>query len=313
MAVRKLPSDAIVEGTFMIPSAISEAIRSAADELSLGRIPVATAIQGRSVILKSIVVPRGESSEEIEENIRAEAQRSIPFDMAEVHFDFQILGPVEEDPTQLRVLLVASKRDAIEGVQSLLEEAGLKPTVVDLDVIALANLLDLSNGGNHGVNGAESLFLAHVGSSSTHVVVLQKGVPIFTREIPVGGRLYTEELQRRFHLSYEEAETKKLKGVSDAEIVEIFRQISQQAVSEIQRSLDFAPASSRDLGIQKVYLTGGGARTLSLQEALGERMGVPIEILDPLGSLEIPPDSQNEFEGPQFAVAFGLAVRGEES
>jgi type IV pilus assembly protein PilM len=306
VALRKLPPDAIVEGTLMIPSAISEAIRLAADELSLGRAQVVTAIKGRSVILKSIVVPRGES-EVVEENIRMEAERSIPFDMADVHFDFQALGPVQEDPTQLRALLVASKRDVVEDVRSLLVEAGLKPIVVDLDVIALINFLELSN----GTSPSESVFLANVGAASTNVLMLQKGIPVFTREIPVGGKLYTEELQRRFHLSYEEAEVKKRQGASDVEVKEILGQVSEQVVSEIQRSLDFAPASSREIGIQKVYLTGGGAKTSSLQEALGERMGIPVEVLDPFERLGLDSSLRGEAQGPQFAVAFGLAMRGE--
>ena len=133
--------------------------------------------------------------------IRWEAEQHVPFDMANVELDFQILDP-NDDGLQMNVLLVAAKRELVEGRVGLLKEAGLQAAVIDVDAFAIHNAFELNHpDAMQGVVG-----LVNIGHEVTNVNVLEDGVPVLTRDLSVGTRRFREDLQREKGLSAEQSE-----------------------------------------------------------------------------------------------------------
>ena len=64
-----------------------------------------------------------------------------------------------------------------------------------------------------------------------------------------------------------------------------------------------------------IFLAGGGAHVTDLTQRLEQRLGTPVELLDPLRRVSIPTKSFDpeyvRSVAPQAAVAVGLAMRGE--
>ena len=176
VVIRPLLADAIVEGEVMDPAIVTDAIRGALEEAGVKARAVVTAVGGRDVIIKKIQIERV-SSQQARELMRCEAEQHVPFDMESVELDFQILDP-DGDTPEMSVLLVAAKRDLIETKMHLLQEAGLAPTIVDVDAFALHNAFEL----NHPDAMTGVVGLINIGHEVSNINILDEGVPILTRD-----------------------------------------------------------------------------------------------------------------------------------
>ncbi|MFW6049996.1 MAG: type IV pilus assembly protein PilM [Myxococcota bacterium] len=307
-----LPPQAVVDGHIMNSTAIVEGLEKLFHKVR--RRHVALRASGHSVIIKKISMPLMTAAE-LSEQIGWEAEQHIPFDLSEVHIDYQRLHqrPAEG---QMDVLLVAAKKDEIADLTDLASQARLKPHVVDLDAFTVQNVFELGYG---APPEGETVVLIHVGASLTTVNILSEGTTAFTRDIANGGNAITEEIQRQLGIGEEEAEAYKLggdgRGVVPREVPEIIRQVVEQLAGEIQRSLDFYLATSGDREISRIYVSGGTANVRSLLDAIHQRALVPVEMLDPLRVAQPDPRTVTPamLEGrvPQLAVAMGLALRKE--
>ena len=86
---------------------------------------VATGISGHSVIVKRVVVPAATPAE-VEASIQLDVEQYIPFDIAEVNMDYQVVGP-GTTPTEeagMEVVLVAAKKDKIQNHTNVISLAG---------------------------------------------------------------------------------------------------------------------------------------------------------------------------------------------
>jgi len=306
-----LPSEAIVDNTLMDSSAVVDALRRLFDGLGILDLKdVASSVSGNSVIIRKITLP-AMSSEELEDEIQWEAEQYIPFDINDVNIDFQMLEPDENDPSRMYVLLVASKKDIVNDYQSVFAEAGLKLVLVDVDVFAVQNAFEM----NYEVDTEEVCALVNIGANTMNLNVVKGGVSLFTRDVQMGGGLYTEEIQKKLAISSEDAEKMKVsaKESSSSELLESIARINDTISLEIRRSLDFYNSNATGGRISKVFLSGGGCKTLNLMEAVGARLNFPVEIMNPFSHLKF---DEKKFEkgfldeiAPIMTVAVGLASR----
>ncbi len=304
-----LPPQTIVDGHIMNAGAIVEGLERLFHKVR--RRDVSLRISGHSVIIKKIAMPVMTVAE-LAEQINWEAEQHIPFDLADVQIDYQILRKREEQG-QMEVLLVAAKKEEIGDLINLASEAKLRPRVVDLDAFAIQNCYELAYS---SPPEDQTIVLLHVGASLTTLNILAGGTTAFTRDVLSAGQAITEEIQRRLGVGQEEAEAYKCglaQGAVPPEVPGIIREGVESLTGEIQRSLDFYLATSGDREINKIFLSGGTANAPALHAAVSERYRVDVAPLDPL--LVAPPDpkrvDQMAFQGrtAQAVVACGLALR----
>ncbi len=312
MGAAPLPPEAIVDNSIMDSSAVVEAINNLISGLKIKTKNVATSISGHAVIIRKITMPMM-TQEELESSIQWEAEQYIPFEINEVFLDFQILGPVEDDPSQMKVMLVAAKKDFVNDYLAVFREVGLSPAVVDVDCFAIENICEE----NYGFDDEGIVALVNLGASAMNINVIKGGESVFTRDVQVGGNIFNEELQKRLGLSEEVAEQVKMgetkEGVDQAVVEEIINDASENLAQEVSRSLDFFSATSSDEAIGKVRLSGGVATAGRVRELLHDRLGVPVEEVNPFQNIVV---NEKEFDpeyvrsmGPVLAVAAGLAMR----
>ena len=200
VAFTSVVNDAIVEGEVMDPGIVADAIKGLMASAGIKAKKVVTAVGGRDVIIKKIPMDRMKEAE-AREVIRWEAEQHVPFDMENVELDFQILDP-DGEGLQMTVLLVAAKRELVEHKVALLADVGLEPSIIDVDAFALHNAFEVNYPeAMRGVVG-----LVNIGHEITNINILDDGVPILTRDIPVGTRRFREDLQRERGLSADEAD-----------------------------------------------------------------------------------------------------------
>ena len=311
-----LPPEAIVDGALMNSAAIVSAIQDLCAANKIKGKEAAIGVSGHSVIIKKITLPKM-TQDELDESIQWEAEQYIPFDVKDVNIDTQILGDKGEGTGQMDVLLVAAKKDMINDYVSVVTEAGLQPVVVDVDAFAVQNMFEV----NYEQVPGETVVLINAGASVVNINVVSSGTSTFTRDITVGGNQFTEEIQKQLNVSYDEAEALKVGGqrageadaVVPQEVERVMQGVAEQMAGEIQRSLDFFAATAADSHISRVYLSGGAARVPALFKVIEQRVGVPVEILNPFKAIEVDNrkfDPQHILEiAPAAAVSVGLALR----
>ena len=308
VVITPLLADAIVEGEVMDPGIVTDAIRSAMEQAGVKGKDVVTAVGGRDVIIKKIQIERVKE-QQARELMRWEAEQHVPFDMESVELDFQILDPHGEG-MEMSVLLVAAKRDLIEHKMQLLTDAGLTPSMVDVDAFALHNAFEL----NHpdAMNGVVGLI--NIGHEVTNINILDDGIPILTRDLTVGTRRFREDLQRERGLGSEEAEG-LLKGYDrSAHLDAVIENRGEEIAVGVERAAAFLASSSRSgTQMRAVYLCGGGARVPGLAEALGKRLRLPVQQANPLANLRVRAGALDDLVtdeiAPLLMLPIGLALR----
>jgi type IV pilus assembly protein PilM len=304
-----LAQDTVVDGAIMDAPLVASAISSIFEQQKVKTKNVATSVSGHSVIVKRVTLP-SMSEEELYDRIQTEASQHIPFDIADVNLSYQLLESVD---AQMDVLLVAVKKDKILNHTNVLAQAGKTPLVVDIDAFALQNCFEV----NYDPDPGHTVALLNVGASVMNINIVRGGIPLFTRDVSVGGNQYTDALQKELDLSFEDAERLKkgesVAGVADEHRATILRSVSDILILEIQKTFDFFRATASGENIQRIYVAGGTARVPGLVDLLREEFAMPVEELYPFRKIVIHPGRHNEEQirelAPRLAIAVGLALR----
>jgi type IV pilus assembly protein PilM len=310
LGVEPLAADIVVDSMIVDSGSVSGAIAKIFNEHKIKSKLVATSVSGHSVIVKKITT-QTMSDAELAETINTEAAQHIPFDIADVNIDYQILS---DDPTapQMDVLLVAVKKDKILNYTNVLNLAGKSPAVVDIDAFALQNCYEY----NYEPAPGTTVALLNLGASVMNINIVKGTTPLFTRDVSVGGNQYTDSLQKELDLSFDDAEALKLGQrvgtVSEDAKLPILQQVTEIIVLEIQKTFDFFRATAAGEHIERIYLAGGSSRVPGLIEALRSEFSMPVEILNPfqrISTVSVADAGLIDQNAGQLAVAVGLALR----
>jgi type IV pilus assembly protein PilM len=305
-----LPPEAIVDNTIMDSSAIVNAVKGLVTCLGVKVKDVASSISGNSVIIRKISLPVM-PAEELEDQIAWEAEQYIPFDINDVNMDFQILSPDQYDPSKMIILLVASKKEIINDYVTVFNEAGMVLSVVDVDSFAVQNAFEM----NHDVAFEDVYALINIGASVMSINVVKDGTSLFTRDVQMGGNLYTEEIQKQLGVSGFEAESMKILAVeaNNHELLEVLTKVNETITQEIRRSLDFYNSTASDDRITKIFVSGGSSKGYKFIESISEKVDLPVEMINPFAKLKF---NEKDFDpeylqeiGPLMTVTVGLAIR----
>ncbi len=308
LAVQQLGADAIVEGEIMDPGLVASTIVSLFADHGINQRDVVVSVGGRDVIIKPIQMDRT-SKQDAREVIRWEAEQHVPFDIDDVQLDFEITDP-EGEGLQMSVLLVAAKRELIDGKIALLDEARLNASIIDVDAFALHNALEVNYPeAMQGIAG-----LINIGHETTTVNILDNGVPVLTRDISFGTRRLAMDLQRERGMMADEAE-RVLRGDNVDERMKAFLYERVQEVGRgIERATAFLETQEMGAKLSRLYLCGGGVQIPALAEALAERLGAETVIANPLEQIQVKSGSVDEqapdFFAPMMMLSLGLALRG---
>jgi type IV pilus assembly protein PilM len=272
---------------------------------------VAAALSGH-VIVERLSLP-AMTRTALAEAIRWEAEQHVPFDLAEVQLDYQILS-AEPDAAAMTmdVLLVAARKEQVQDRAAVIVQAGWEPVVMDVEALALVNAYRM----NYPDQASPLTAVLHVGRTATIACLLQRGQLALTRDISIGGRLYAETLQRELGMDALAAERFQREGraaePSRDRAVGLMREVSRQLVREIRKTVDFYRASAPIDWLDRIVLSGGAWQAEGLVELLEAELEAPVEILDPFRRVSRPTGTLGaELAGPAYAVAVGLAMRRE--
>ena len=312
-AIEPLPKDSVVDGNINNLDAVSDALKRCHKRLGSSIKNLALALPNAAVISKKILVPAGQTEEELELQVETEANQYIPFSLDEVNLDFQVLGPAPNNPEDVEVLIAASRKEKIEDRVAAAEAAGLNATVMDVDLYAAQAAFELMAGATAEEHKDQNVAMVDVGATTMTVNVLRNGQSIYLREQPFGGNELSQEIQNRFGLSAEEAEAAKRDGgLPEDYQTEVLAAFVDKMGLEIARALHFFFSSTPYNSVAQIVLSGGCAAIPGIDEAVTRRTQVPTRIANPFINMEVSPKIKSKSlaqDAPSLMVACGLAMR----
>lgn len=313
-AVESLPDNAIVDNNIVEVEEVGNAIRNAVKKSGSKTKRAAVAVSGSAVITKTIAMDASLSDSEMETQIQLEADQYIPYPLEEVHLDFEVQGVSEKNPEQVDVLLAASRSENIDDRIAALEIAGLSCEIIDVEAYAMESAcgqLSLQLG---DADEDQIIAIADIGAVTTTLSVLHNNRIVYTREQAFGGKQLTEEIQRRYGLSMEEAGmSKRQGGLPDAYGPEVLDPFKDALAQQVNRSIQFFFSGTNFNQVDAVVLAGGCASIAGIDDLLSERLSVDTIIANPFANMSVSDRIKPQLlsnDAPALMIAVGLALRG---
>lgn len=313
--VEPLPPNAVVEKNISDVDGVAEALERLVTRTKTKIKNAAVAVAGSAVITKPIEMSANLSENEMENLIADEADQYIPYPLDEVALDFEVRGPSPRSEEHVEVLLAACRKENVEMRQAALEQAGLKVKVVDIEAHCIQRAFELVREEFVGEGDQEQIIaIVDIGATMTTLSVLMSdsGTP-YTREQLFGGKQLTEEIQRRYSLSVEEAGMAKKKGgLPDDYIPEVLQPFKEAVVQQVTRSLQFFYSSSSYDDVDHIILAGGTASIEGLADMVSAKLGTPATTANPFVNMALSSKVSEENltnDAPALMIACGLALR----
>jgi type IV pilus assembly protein PilM len=311
LGVMQLPEEAIQNREIANPIAVSEAIRALVQQMKLKTRQCVLGLSGSSILSKVLRI-EAPNKKDLRDQVYWEAEQYIPFDMNEMVIDFDTLSRTSQGLTE--VLMVASKRSFMDSYLQCVQEAGLKVHIIDIDLLALHHIFELT----YPATDKSTFAIVDVGGNSTKVAIFAGGVPKFTKEMGLGGIQLTGEIQRQLNVQYHDAELMKVQSMEQQAVPQAVFDMSHSYVenitNEVARALDFYSVSNSGALIEAVYLAGGSSRLAGLCAKIEQTTQIKTELMAPFAAIQydkaVFQPSFVEMMGPSAAVPIGLAIRG---
>ena len=311
--VEPLPSNAVTEKVISDVDAVGESIRHVMKKSSSKAKKCCLAVAGSAVITKVITMPANLKEEDLEGQIQLEADQYIPYALEEVNLDFDVLGPTEENPETIDVLLAASRSENVDMRVAAAEAAGLTPIVVDVEAYSIETAFPLLTEGIENRGRDKTVAILDIGATMTTLNVLDGHKMVYTREQPFGGKQLTEEIMHQYGLTFEEAGlAKKEGGLPENYISDLLEPFKNTAAQQANRFLQFYYSASQNVTVNHILLAGGCAVIPGLDERIANETGIQTTIANPFSNLslgsKINPQTLGS-DAPSMLIACGLALR----
>ncbi len=305
-----LPPNLVQEHEIQNVEEMARHIKNLVSRLKLDNSQVAIAISGSAVITKVIEMNAGLTEYEQEIHIESVADQYIPFPLSEVALDYDVVGPIANQPNKVEVLLAVARSELVDKYKTAVELAGLTPMYIDVETYAIERgyhaLL-------HDQYPDKVVAVVNVGNLVTTLNVLANGRTTYTREQLFGGKQLTEEIQAQYSLSFEEAEKKKRANDLPADYhQEILTPFMQTIAQQIARSLQFYYSSGEHRDIQQILLAGGSSNIIGLTEVIEAELHLPVALIHPFSKMKISKQISEETlqaYASSLTAACGLALR----
>jgi len=311
MGIKDLPPGAFSADEIKDRDAIIFDIQNLVDSTDPKIKDVVISISGHGVITDKFTMDK-KTGAEAEQAILFEAEQRSPFDVEDVTMDYHIIR-YDDDAEKMEILLVAARNEFLKNILDIVFDAGLRPVLVDTDAFAVLNAYEL----NYEIDPSKVTGLINIGFENSNIVFLKDGIYHSTRDVSNGVKLISDAIGREFRLN-QELTAKAMRGEMDSSIdQDMFKATIATSFEELTAGIEVAvsyfKSASGVEGLDWIVLSGGGALVPYLPELMQNKLGIPVEIFNPLRNIEYDPDMfmehQPEKVAPLLAVPMGLAAR----
>ena len=312
-AIEVLARDIVSDGNIVNLEGAAEAVRRGWKKLATSTRQVAIALPASHVITKKIIVSAGQREEDLEVLVESEANQYIPFPLEEVNLDFQVIGPAQSSPDEIEVLIAASRKEKVEDRVAVVESAGLKPVILDVESYAVLAAFELIEKQLPEGASGRIIALVDIGANVMNLAVLRNGQPLYAREQAFGGNQLTQDIARFFGISFEEAEAEKRRNnLPEKYETELLKPFLESLSLELSRALQFFFTSTQFNHIDHIVLSGGCAILPGVDEVVAARTQIDTIVANPFTGMFLSEQVRGknlQSDASSLMAACGLALR----
>lgn len=307
--IEPLPADAIRDKQITDNDAVAAAVKRALERSGCKLKHAAAAVAGSAVITKIMTLPSGLSEDDLEGQVQVEAAQFIPYPLEDISLDFAVLG--NRGSELVDVVMAACRTETVDARVGAIEAAGMTMEKVDVEAFAIARAAELLPVMQQAPMDAVSAIF-DIGAMTTTMIVLREGRLVYTREHAFGGRSLVEDVQRRYGLSGEEAQSAIKSGsLPESYAEDVLPGFRHNVAVQIGRLLQYFYAGSEFSRVDQIIVSGGIAVVPDLAAAISAEIDVPCHIGNPLAEMtragRVPARAIEE--GTAMMIACGLALR----
>ena len=319
LVLKAYDSETIVADPALEASKVSQtriAIADLAQRLKVGKTKARYAISGQSVFTRFVKLPPLQE-DNIEQLVTFEAQQHVPFPLAEVVWDYELIEGADDK----EVVIVAIKSDALDEINAAVNDSGLGTAEVDVAPMAIYNAFRATYG-----NPEEPILLIDIGAKTSNLLYIE-GRRFFTRSIAIGGSAVTAAIAKEYGISFLEAEHQKISNglvalggghteqmdESVAALAMVIRNALTRLPAEIARTTNYYRSQHGGSAPRRVLLAGGGANLPYTLEFFQEKLNLPVEYFNPVRNVTIGKGVDSavvQREGHLMGELVGLGLRG---
>ncbi len=301
-----------VDGSFLEAGAVAELLKKMIKESRAVSRQALSCLPASAVYSSLITIPLVAKKEEKEIFIRREAEKLAPWPLNEMIMDWKIIKlDNHKEKTEAALLTLAPKK-LIAAYAELFKMAGL--TLLSLETEAAALISALIG------RDPTPILLIDLGATQTDFFVVEKGVPFFFHSLALGGRQFTEIIQKTLGVDEAEAEQIKhdlpIQGLNHQSLTTfpaIFEPLISSLVETIKYSLEIYRKQKGDETAkpEKIILSGGGALISFLDARLSELLNIKVYIGDPWARIIYDQRLKSTLDviGPRFSIPLGLSLK----
>ncbi len=271
--MRSFEENILSDGNIINDAFLAQQLKDLMQKNGIKTREAACALSSYSVITKRVSVPFLDE-EALEHTMNLEVESVIPFPLKDIYYSYYVIGADEERETLMNVQIVAAKKEIIDGYRKAFEMANLSLQLLDVDIFGVTNLIEQI------YNPRDvSVVAVDIGASITNIAIMKEDSIEFTREVLIGGRTLTGQIEKTMRAPFNEAEEKKISA--DDEVSYLFEDFIYNISSEINKTVNFYASTKPKERIGKIYLTGGSSMLKGLKEAIQGNTGIEVEYVNP--------------------------------
>jgi type IV pilus assembly protein PilM len=293
--------DLLHDGNIIDQQFVANELRTLLNETGINSRSAAASLSSYTVITKRITIPFV-PKDDLDQSVMLEVENVIPFPLRDIYYNYYVMDVEEEKGEMMNLLIVAAKREIVDGYVNTFNLAGLNLLILDVDIFAITNLVEMLYAPKDF-----SVVTADVGASVTNIAIVKGQGIEFTREILIGGKYLTADIGRALKVDHREAEERKLSGDSQAQ--ENFSEFVVNVASEINKTINFYVATKPKETVGKIFLTGGSALIAQLKEEIESETGIEVEFLNPFLTFNGHQDDDHAADQCFAPVALYLSTR----
>ncbi|MCG2712778.1 MAG: pilus assembly protein PilM [Candidatus Omnitrophica bacterium] len=288
---------------------IINALRKAINKSKIELKRVNTVLMPGMVLLRYFQMPRI-SPEEMEEAVRFEARKYIPFKLEEAVTGFYILKD-DQESRKLGILSLVTKEESIKHHLTILHKVGISPVAVETASFALLRLLEYSQ----EIDKKNSNVVIYLYAQRINIIILKNGIPYFVRDISLAKKEEwidddTAELLAGGKLSSPDSRGVTLENmVSELRIsLEYYKkELGKEQASKIILCGELEDFDDVDVVMEAAKDQPDNSCPLAVY--LQKQFDLPVSTIDPLKNIISPKARPLPYTFPMLAVTIGAAMR----
>ena len=324
-----VPEGYITDGVIKNKAGVAGLLQQLTKETILGKVTskeVIACLPETKTFIKLIALSRAE--ENVAAAIKSEIEKNIPYELAEVNYDWQIIA---KDRREQKILVGVIPKIIADSYAEVLEEADLFPVALEIEAAAIVrSVLPLAPAAR------ATALIVDIGAARSSLIAYADNTVLFTVSLPVSGKKYTAIIARELNLDLAKAEEAKIicgldPSAAQGIIAATLAQMGNELITKITAALKYLTAHYPAYGkVGSMYLCGGGANLKGLSDLMTQRLNIPTQVSDVFTNIALSQKQAGKYfqkklttdkkitpryqyqqdSSPIFATAIGLALRG---